>query len=39
MAAAAHGYIYDIPSIQDNNPDLSAVLGSIDLNRRIQAPQ
>jgi hypothetical protein len=37
MAAAAHGYIYDIPSIQDNYPDLPAILGSIDLNRRIQA--
>jgi hypothetical protein len=37
MAAAAHSYIYDIPSIQDNYPDLPAVLGSIDLSCRIQA--
>lgn len=37
LAAAAHSYIYDIPSIQDNYPDLPAVFGSINLNCRIQA--
>jgi hypothetical protein len=35
--AAAQAYLHDIPSVQDVCPHLPAILGNIDINRRVQA--